>query len=68
MVFRFYAKMLFIMVFICMLPSNGGTAGSMAPMDAPGFVLEDLSGNKVTLEQYRGRVVLLDFWATWCPP
>lgn len=35
---------------------------------APDFSLKDLSGQTVTLEQYRGKVVLLDFWATWCPP
>ena len=33
---------------------------------APAFVRKDLSGNKVALENYRGKVVLLDFWATWC--
>lgn len=35
---------------------------------APDFRLRDLSGATVTLEQYRGKTVLLDFWATWCPP
>jgi thiol-disulfide isomerase/thioredoxin len=35
---------------------------------APGFVREDLSGKKVSLSGYRGKVVLLNFWATWCAP
>ena len=35
---------------------------------APDFSLKDLSGNTVSLKQYRGHVVLMDFWATWCFP
>ena len=35
---------------------------------APDFSLPDLSGNRLTLSSYRGKVVLLDFWATWCDP
>ena len=33
---------------------------------APEFALKDGSGKTVSLEKYRGKVVLLDFWATWC--
>ncbi|MFM8551986.1 MAG: redoxin domain-containing protein [Nitrospiraceae bacterium] len=35
---------------------------------APNFQLYDLAGRLVTLSDYRGRVVLLNFWATWCEP
>ena len=38
------------------------------PVQAPGFVLDSLSGTRLGLAEYRGRVVLLNFWATWCPP
>ena len=35
---------------------------------APDFALTDLDGRKLTLSDYRGKVVLLDFWATWFGP
>ena len=35
---------------------------------APDFTLEDLSGNKVSLANYKGKAVLINFWATWCGP
>jgi len=38
------------------------------PRPAPAFSLKDLSGNTVSLADYRGKVVLLDFWATFCSP
>lgn len=38
--------------------------GSMAP----DFTVEMVSGEKITLTDLRGKVVLLNFWATWCPP
>ena len=36
--------------------------------EAPNFMLRDLAGNIVSLSQLRGKVVLLNFWATWCGP
>jgi peroxiredoxin len=38
------------------------------PSSAPDFTLEDLSGRSVSLEDFKGKVVFLNFWATWCPP
>ena len=38
------------------------------PQPAPAFLLSDLDGNVVSTAQWQGKVVLLNFWATWCPP
>lgn len=39
-----------------------------AGMQAPDFTVEMLDGSRVSLAALRGKVVLLNFWATWCPP
>jgi peroxiredoxin len=36
--------------------------------DAADFSLEDLNGRMVSLSNFRGKVIILDFFATWCPP
>lgn len=38
------------------------------PEVAPPFVLRDLDGKIVSTEDWKGKVVILNFWATWCPP
>ncbi|BCA81025.1 TlpA disulfide reductase family protein [Desulfuromonas sp. AOP6] len=35
---------------------------------APDFSLTDMQGESVSLSEYRGKVVFLNFWASWCPP
>ena len=35
---------------------------------APQFALKDVNGRTVRLSDYHGKVVLINFWATWCPP
>jgi thiol-disulfide isomerase/thioredoxin len=35
---------------------------------APDFTLEDVNGKKVSLSSYKGKAVLINFWATWCGP
>ncbi len=35
---------------------------------APDFQLKDKNGNAISLQSYRGKVVVLNFWATWCQP
>jgi thiol-disulfide isomerase/thioredoxin len=49
----------------------GSVPNSLAPLinePAPAFALEDLNGKKVSLDSYRGKAVLINFWATWCGP
>lgn len=75
-------KKLFLIIclflLIAMGPSSPGntSGGTVSPMDsdtiinskAPDFTLKDMNGKNVTLSSFRGKVVLLNFWATWCPP
>ena len=38
------------------------------PVEAPDFTLKDLNDEDVSLSSYRGKLVFLNFWATWCGP
>ena len=48
-------------------PGQGGSQALM-PTAAPDFTLSGLDGQLVRLSDFKGKVVILDFWATWCPP
>jgi peroxiredoxin len=52
---------------------SGAAAGSLTETgrtvwDAPDFTVKDLEGNEVRLSDFRGKLVVLNFWATWCEP
>jgi len=43
-------------------------AEPVTPTPAPAWKLKDVNGNVVSSDQFKGKVVVIDFWATWCPP
>jgi len=43
-------------------------ASALSGSPAPDFTLQDVNGKPFTLSEQKGKVVFLDFWATWCPP
>jgi len=74
------AFVFFLLAFILSTPSifaevkkedlflKAGIQPVKAGKKAPVFSLEDLNGKRSDLKQYRGKVVFLNFWATWCGP
>ena len=59
----------YILVPFLLLGTGGtGCAEKPQPIKAPSIVLQDLQGKPLSLEQFKGKVIFLEFWATWCPP
>ena len=50
------------------VPSGPADAAAGLGKPAPDFMLHDLNGKSVRLRDLRGQVVLINLWATWCPP
>ncbi len=50
--------------------SNASSAsnGNANAIPAPDFTLQTLDGESVSLSDYRGKLVMINFWASWCPP
>ena len=60
--------MTLFLVCVVVLPVWGQHPAPEVDHVVPDFTLPDLAGNAVSLSKYKGQVVLLNFWATWCPP
>jgi peroxiredoxin len=67
-------KQALAVVFVLIIAGCASTAGNVARestvvgAQAPDFTLRDTDGRQVHLSDYAGKVVLVDFWATWCVP
>lgn len=74
------ALIVLIVLVILLLPACGNRNAKKAASEtetatlvhagdqAPDFTVEMFDGSQITLSELRGKVVLLNFWATWCPP
>jgi peroxiredoxin len=68
-----YLKLFIVALFLTgTAAAKGNTlkmpADSMLNDKAPNFILKDINGKTVSLADYKGKVLILDFWATWCVP
>lgn len=66
---------IFLLTGCFLLPVSSGDSSSSSNDSSIGssdsssdFTLNDISGNEVSLSDFTGKIVVLNFWATWCPP
>lgn len=58
---------LFLVFFVCAMADRGLASDDSFP-SAPDFTITDLSGKELSLSDFEGKVIFVNFWATWCPP
>ena len=59
-----FAGLALVLVYNVTRPKGGPEAGQPAPT----FAADTIEGRRFSIKEQKGRVVVLDFWATWCPP
>ena len=64
----FILLILFLLVFGLWITTKDYKSKSKEGNSAPAFTLMNQKSEPISLENFRGKVVLLNFWATWCPP
>ncbi len=67
-VHKLACALLLCLITIACSGGEGDPAAQTDPVAAPDFTLPDLAGKPVRLADFRGKTVVIDFWATWCPP
>ncbi len=66
---RLLRASLLLTTFLILAPAcEGEEKAKSSPNPAPNFSLVSLDGKKYSLKDFKGKVLLLDFWATWCGP
>ena len=61
------ASLLALLLTLCLVSCYSGSRPPHIGSPAPDFTVQD-AGRSLTLSQFRGKTVVLNFWATWCPP
>ncbi|MFI5293717.1 MAG: peroxiredoxin family protein [Thermodesulfovibrionales bacterium] len=66
--------LIFLLISLCLVSCTKSDTGTekLSPSQtagmAPDFVLKDIEGKDIQLSRFKGKMVVLEFWATWCPP
>lgn len=66
--------LIFLLTSMCLVSCTKSDTGTekLSPSQtagmAPDFVLKDIEGKDIQLSRFKGKMVVLEFWATWCPP